>query len=437
MRMLQLRGIAGIIVFIGIALLFSTNRRKVRWRPIMGGVLLQFLIAALLFLNPGGIKAFMVINSTVVSLLDHAREGAYLVFGQLAIPPGQTGAAGEESMGFFLAFQALPTIIFFSALMSLLYFVRIMPLILKTFSYIFTRVMHISGAEALCTSSNIVVGIESVFSIRPYLNKMTRSEFHQILTAGMATIASSVLGFYVLLLIEKFPMIAGHLVSASLLSAPAAVVMAKAMVPETESPQTMGKTVSGEKLPAHSLVEAVLLGANEGLKLTLGIVALLIAFIGLVSLANAIVGWTGAQLSHTGLPLADISIEKILGWIFYPFTVLMGIDLRDAGAISIILGERTILTEVVSYQHLAAMMAGGKLADPRSAVLASYALCGFSHVAAIAIFVGGISALVSERARDIARLGFRALLASTLACFQTAAVASVFISVDKSLLFIG
>ncbi|MCD6384461.1 nucleoside transporter [Candidatus Sumerlaeota bacterium] len=433
----ELRGVAGIIVFIGVALLLSTNRRQVKWRPIVWGIVLQIIIAAL-FLGKGiGLEVFQAINNGVVGLLDHAREGAYLVFGQLAIPPGQTGPEGEKSLGFFLAFQALPTIIFFSALMATLYYIGVMPIILRFFSYIFTKFMHLSGAESLCTASNTVVGIESVFAIRPYLSQMTHSEFHQILTAGMATIASSVLGFYVLLLKDTFPMIAGHLVSASLLSAPAAVVMAKAMFPETETPKTMGKVVSGERVSAHSLVEAILLGANEGLKLTLGIVALLIAFLGLVSLANALIGWTGLQLSHIGIPLAGITLQKILGWVFYPFTILIGVDVKDAGTISMILGERTILTEVVSYKDLARFIASGRLADPKSAVIASYALCGFSHVASVAIFVGGISALVPERARDIASLGLRALVAATLACFQTAAVASIFIPAGQSILFKG
>ena len=436
--MLVLRGFFGVLVFLGVALLLSVNKKKVTWRPILWGVVIQCVIAVLLFRIPGGIKAFIVINNVVVGLLDHAREGAYLVFGQLAIPPGNVGPQGEQSLGFFLAFQALPTIIFFSAFMSLLYFVGIMPLILRGFSTVFTKLMRISGAESLCTASNIVVGIESVFSIRPYLATMTKSEFHQILTAGMATIASSVLGFYVLLLKDTFPMIAGHLVSASLLSAPAAIVMAKILYPETETPETLGKVVSGERIHANSPIEAILSGANEGLKLTLGIVALLIAFLGLVSLANAIIGWSGLQLSHVGLPLENISIEQILGWIFYPFTVLMGVDIQDAGTISVILGERTIMTEVVSYQHLSQLIAANQLADmERSAMLASYALCGFSHVAAIAIFVGGIASLVPERARDIAQLGFRAMIAGTLACFQTAAIAGIFVPAGKSILFMG
>lgn len=433
----QLKGFLGVIVFIGVALIFSTHRRQVKWRPIFWGVMLQFIIVLLMFRLPGGRDIFLVINNGVVALLDHAREGAYLIFGQLAIPPGHVGPRGEESLGFFLAFQALPTIIFFSALMATLYYLGIMPLILRLFSYIFTRTMRISGAESLCTASNIFVGIESVFAIRPYLEKMTPSEFHQVLTAGMATIASSMLGFYVLLLKDTFPTIAGHLVSASLISAPAAVVMAKAMFPETEEPLTMGKVISGEKLPANTLTEAILQAANEGLKLTLGIVALLIAFLGLVSLANAIVGWGGGQLDTLGLPLSNITIQKILGWLFYPFTVLMGVDIRDATAISIILGERTILTEVVSYQHLAELLKTGALSDQRSAVLASYALCGFSHIASVAIFVGGISALVPQRAGDIARLGLRALIAATLACFQTAAVAGILIPAGKSILFTG
>jgi CNT family concentrative nucleoside transporter len=437
--MLQLQAVCGIFVFIGVAMVLSTDRRSIKWRPIIVGVILQLLVAVLLFRMPGGLTFFRGVNDGVVGLLDHARKGAYLVFNQLAVPPGMVGDEGEPSLGFFLAFQGLPTIIFFSALMSVLYFVGIMPLILKGFSYVFTKVMRTSGAESLCAGSNVFVGIESVFSIRPYLSKMTKSELHMILTAGMATIASSVLGFYTFILQQDFPMIAGHLVSASLLSAPAAVVMSKLLCPETGEPVTMGKVVEPEKLEAKSLIEAILTGANEGMKLTLSIVALLIAFVGLVSLVNGIIGWVGGGAdTYLGLPLKEMSLQKVLGWIFYPFTVLIGINPGDVREISTILGERSVLTEVVSYKHLAAMLANGELIDPeRSSILASYALCGFAHVAAIAIFVGGISSLVPQRAAEIARLGFRAMIAATLACFQTAAVAGIFVSSGSSILFGG
>jgi CNT family concentrative nucleoside transporter len=430
----QLISFLGVWVLIGFALLLSRNRTKISWRTIIGGIAIQFVIGALLFLFEPGRKVFLVINDVVYELLGHARSGAYLIFGALAVPPGETGQDGEASMGFFLAFQGLPTIIFFSALMALLYHIGVMPIILRFFSRVFSRTMRLSGAESLCSASNIFVGIESLFSIRPYLQKMTSSEFALILTAGMATIASSVLGLYVILLKGTFPTIAGHLVSASLLSAPAAVVMAKILIPETQKPETTGKVVSGVGVKANSSVEAVLKGAQEGLKLTLGIVALLIAFLGLVSLANGIIGGGTALLGKTGLHFT-LSLEKMLGWIFYPFTVLIGVGLRDAGAIAQILGERTVLTEVASYKHLAGLIESGALTDMRSAVIAAYGLCGFAHVAAVAIFVGGAAALVPERAADISRLGFRALIAATLACFQTAAVAGVFVSAGGGILF--
>ncbi len=418
----------GVFTLMLVALVFSPNRKAISWRAVLGALALQFAAAALMLGAEFGRQAFNWINTIVAGFLDFSRQGAMLVFGQLAIPPGQTGPGGEPSLGFFLAFQAMPTVIFVSSLMAGLYYIGLMPLILRIFSWVFTRALRLSGAESLCTASNIFVGIESVFTIRPYIRRMTPSELHMILTAAMSTIASSVLGLYVLTLRDVFPEIAGHLVSASLLSAPAAVVMAKLLLPETERPLTFGQVVEPEKLPASTFVEALLTGASEGLKLAFGIVAMPIAFLGLVALLNGLVGWGGDLLASAGWSAAGgLSIQRLLGAAFYPFTLLIGVAPEDAGLISGILGERIVLTEVVSYQHLSEALRSGALANPRTAAIASYALCGFSHVASMAIFVGGIAALVPERAADLSRLGPRALFASTLACLQTAAVAGVFI----------
>jgi CNT family concentrative nucleoside transporter len=244
----------------------------------------------------------------------------------------------------------------------------------------------------------------------------------------MGTIASTVLAFYVLYLHEVLPTIAGHLVSASFLSAPAAVVMSKLIMPETEKPKTLGVHVKPYYEREDNLMMAIINGANSGLRYLGGIVALLAAFLGILALLNIIFGWLGGYVNDLfGLNL-EWSFEAFLGYIFYPFTLVLGIPPSDAFEVAKIIGERTIVTEVVSYQHLSQLISEGTLLHPRSGIIASYALCGFAHIASLAIFVGGVGGLVPERLKDLSRLGFRALLAATLACLMTGAVAGAFFS---------
>jgi len=356
-----------------------------------------------------------------LKLLDAASAGQEFLFGPLAVPEGE-----ETSLGFILAIQGLPLIIFFAALMGLLYYWRVMPLIIRGFAWFFSRVMRISGAESLCAASNIFVGIESATAVRPYLARMTRSEFCVILTAGMATVASSVLGVYVSFLSEAFPEIAGHLISASIMSAPAAIVMAKILAPETEEPVTLGQDIQLEYQRDSGAVEAVINGATAGVKLVVGVCALLIAFLGLVALLNLVVGYAGDQISSWLGRDWDWSIEKGLGYLFSPFAYVMGVPSDDVLKVGEMLGDRLIKTELPTYQKLSEMISSGEIRHIRSVVVASYALCGFAHVASLAIFVGGITSLVPERRRDIAQVSWRALLAATLACLMTGAVAGVF-----------
>ncbi len=396
------------------------------WRLVIWGVAIQLIFAAFVFLFPPGTALFLMINDAVVKVLESAGNGSRFLFGRLAIPPGGTGPQGEESLGFFLAFQAMPAVVFFASLMGLLYYLGVMGRIIRAFSFLFSRLMKISGAESLCASSNIFVGIESALTIRPYLKEMTTSELCTILTAGMATVASSVLALYVLLLEKEFANIAGHLVSASILSAPAAVVMSKIILPEKEVPVTLGVDVAGSLMSEKNWIEAVINGANNGIRLVAGIVALLIAFLGLVALADLILGYVGGFVNQVfGLGF-DWSLKSISGILFYPFTLAIGIPPADAGIVSDIIGERLVVTEVQSYMDLSGAIASGALHHPRSAVIATYALCGFAHVASLAIFVGGVAALVPSRTSDLTRVGPRALLAATLACLMTAAVAGTF-----------
>ncbi len=417
----NLISLLGVFFLLLVAWGLSTDRRHPNLRALGWGLGLQFLFGAFVFLTPWGAQLFLLLSNAFMKVIGAALEGARFCFGPLAIPTGEKG-----SLGFILVTQGLPTIIFFAALMAVLYHIGLMPAVIKAFSRIFTRLMGVSGAEALCTASNIFVGIESTTTILPYLKGMTRSEICMVLTAGMATIASSVMGLYILFLHREIPLIAGHLMSASLLSAPAALLMSKLLLPETGQPETLGRVVDPHVQRESNLIEAVINGAMAGGKLMLGVIVMLMAFVGLIALLNAgleafslrLAGWTGSTW--------NLRLEHVLAYVFYPFTLAIGVPPSDAFEVARLLGLRIILTEIPAYQQLSQLVATGGLHDPRSAVLASYALCGFAHIPSIAIFVGGIAALAPNQTRTLSQVTLRALLAATLACLMTAAVAGVF-----------
>jgi len=436
MSLYNLISFLGIFVLLGIAWLLSVDRKTMNMRLIIWGISLQFLFAFVIFIFPPGAKFFLWINDIVIKVMGSAAAGALFLFGRLALPPGTTNVQGEESLGFFLAFQGLPTIIFFSAFMSILYFFNIIPRIIKAFAYVFTRLLRISGAESLCAASNIFVGIESTLTIKPHLESMTHSELTTILTAGMATVASNVLAVYVFSLQNQFPTIAAHLISASFLSAPAAIIMSKILVPETETPKTLGKHVELHYEREKNVFEAVINGANAGVKLIVGIVALLIAVLGLVALFDLVLGGIGGEVNaFFGLGI-DWSLAGLLGYVFYPVTLILGIPPVDAGVVAGIIGERTIVTELTAYQDLAQAITAGALTHTRSAVICAYALCGFAHVASLAIFIGGISALAPKTVHTLSLVGIKALIAATLACLMTACIAGTFF-IESSVIFGG
>lgn len=422
---------AGIFVLMFIAWLLSSDRRTVNWRLIIWGVSLQFLLALFIFVFPPGVKLFLWINGVVVEIMGSAMAGAEFVFGPLALPPGK-----DDSLGFILAFQGLPTIIFFSALMSILYYTGVMQRIITFFARIFSGLMKVSGAESLCAASNIFVGVESSLTVKPYLDNMTSSELTTILTAGMSTVASNVLALYVFSLQDQFPRIAAHLISASFLSAPAALIMSKLIMPETDTPETLGQNIELHYTRENNIVEAVINGANSAVRLIVGIVALLIAVLGLVALTDLILTGAGGRLNvmlGTGI---DWSLKGLLGYVFYPVTIILGIPLSDASVIARIIGERVIVTEVTAYRDLATVMADGVLSHSRSAAICSYALCGFAHVASAAIFIGGISAVAPKTTNTLSRIGIKALIAATLACLMTGCIAGMFFN-ESSVLFTG
>src|SRR6476659_10105318 len=410
--------LVGFVIFAGVAWLLSSNRRRVAWKTIGAGVALQLLIGLIIFRLPVTQRVLLWLNDAVLALLNASKSGSVFLFGPLAASPGESG-----SVGFILVFQVLPVVIFFAAFTAMLYHLRVLQIFVRLFARLFHRTMKISGAESLSSAANIFVGIESTLVVRPYLEKMTRSELLLVLTTGMGTVASSTLGVYVAFLMGVFPQIAGHLISASVLAIPACVVVSKLLIPETETPETFAAVPrEHEYTRSKNLISAIIEGSMDGLKLAAGISALLIAILGLVALVDKVLG---AGSSWLGMS-EPLSFVRLLSWAFYPFALLLGLQSSDVPIASRLLGERVILTEVFSYNHLAQLISSGQISDPRTVVILSYALCGFAHVAAVAIFVGGTAALAPSRRDDLASLGLRALLAATLATLMTGCVAGVF-----------
>ena len=433
MDLYNLISFLGLFLFLFLAWAISENRRSINFRTVIAGLGLMLLFAFFIFLFPYGPKVFLFLNNVFLVFLNASGAGAEFLFGTLALPPGTVDAGGAKSLGFILAFQVFPVIIFFSAIMSVLYFYGIMQKVIKGFSSVFTKFMQVSGAESLVVASNIFVGIESAFTVRPYINNMTRSELCMILTAGMATVSSSVMGLYVFILQGEFPTIAAHLISASLLSAPATIIISKILVPETESAETAGLNVDPSYKRESGVIEAVIKGSEGGVRMIVGIAALLVAVLGILKLLDLGTVNIGHYINLFLNIDVDWSLKSLLGYAFYPFTLMIGIPFDDALKISGVIGERLVLTEVVSYQDLAKLIKDGEITNKMTIVVTSYALCGFAHFASMAIFVGGISALAPKRTSDIAKLGIKALIAATIACLITACIAGIFYTPDFAL----
>ncbi len=432
MGWLNLGSCAGCVVLAALAWVLGGCRRPLPWRTLAGSAALVLAIGALVFWLPPTRDALLLLNDAALAVLESGNAGATFLFGPLAVGPGRATPAGEPSIGFVLAAQVLPAVIFFAALMAAGYQLRLVQPVVRTFGRLFRRTLALSGAEALCGSANIFFGVESAATVRPYLERMTRSELLTLLTCGMSTVASTTLAIYVLFLREALPQIAGHLISASLLSIPAAAAMSKLLLPETERPATLGGVPpADDSARAGNLMAALAAGAWDGLRLAAGIATLLIAVLGLVGLADLL-------LSQLSQPFAaalggPLDIRRLLGWAFTPLAWLLGLeggDLREAASL---LGGRMLLTEVVAYRELSDLAAAGAL-SPRSLLILSYALCGFAHVASVGIFVGGIAGLAPSRREDLAALGPRALAGATLATLLTGAVAGAFYHGQSGLL---
>ncbi|PZV17553.1 MAG: nucleoside:proton symporter [Leptolyngbya sp.] len=497
----------GIFALCGIAWLTSENRRIIPWRTIFWGIGLQLILGLLVFLIPATRSLMELLSDGVNSILQATEAGSRFIFGSLLVPdptsappspllagrwiaraitppyvpvPGDrllsNGSSGDFiSLGYIFAFRALPSVIFFSALMALLYTLGLIQPLVNVFARIFRHTMNLSGAEALSGASNIFVGIEATLLVRPYLERMTRSELCAILTSCFGSIASTVLALYVGFLQPVFPNITGHLISASIMAIPACFVISKIVVPETEVPDTMGKAlqerqqsqtdtavedgdlierefedVGGSDVFADdeidvkqrnydqptrlNLMESVVLGAMDGVKLAVAIAALLIAILGLVALVNLFFA-NLASLATSSQPFIRgigrvfqiVTLQNILGALFLPLTFLTGVSLQwqELWHSSVLIGQRLILTEVPSYQQLAVLASQGVL-GPRALLVVSYALCGFAHLPSVGIFVGGLVSLVPSRRRDITELGWKALWAATLATLMIGCIAGLY-----------
>jgi CNT family concentrative nucleoside transporter len=406
----RLQPLSGLILIMTIAYTLSTNRRAIDRRTVAWGLSLQVVFALLVLKTTVGQRVFQTLGAAINRLLDFAFVGSSFVFGPLGSketwPRIMTTVLGPEGAryGVIFAFQVLPTIIFIAALFAILYYFGIMQVIVRLFAIVMRRVMRASGAESLNVAASIFMGqTEAPLTIRPYLPRMTESELMTVMTSGMAHISGGIMAAYILFGIE-----AQHLLTAVIMTAPGTLMMAKIFVPETQMPETMGTVRLQIERTDVNVIDAAGRGTGEGLQLALNVGAMLISFLALIALLNAILG------------LANLSLEQIFGWVFAPVAWAMGVPWRDAPTIGNLLGTRMALNEFVAYSQLGPMK---EVLDPRSFTIATFALCGFANFSSIGIQIGGIGALAPTRRHDLARLGLRAMLAGTLANFVTATIA--------------
>jgi len=394
----------GLLVMIGLAWLMSSDRRRINWRTVSSGLLLQGGFAILILNTSAGRKTFEWLGNFFGQVQQFTDEGAKLVF-------------GEGFMEHYFAFRVLPTIIFFSTFMSVLYYLGIMQGVVRAMAVVMQRTLGTSGAESLSAAANIFVGqTEAPLLIKPYIDKMTKSEIMSVMVGGFATIAGGVMAAYIGMGID-----AGHMLTASVISAPAALVMAKIIQPETEQPVTAGVVIHDVPRVGVNVFEAASLGASDGLRLALNVGAMLIAFTALMAMANAIVVWVTTLI---GMPQ---TLGNLMGYLFAPLAWVMGVPSEDCLKVGELLGIRTVTNEFIAYQQMSELLKpeSGVVLAERSKVILTYALCGFANFASIGIQIGGIGSMVPERREDIARLGLKAMLGGMLACFMTACIAGL------------
>ena len=430
----RLRALVGAILLIAVAWSLSTNRARISWRVVGWGLGLQLAFALLVLQTPMGVTFFEGMNGLVRAVLGYAEQGGRFIFGNLVsdnVPIGTLDAnqnfiatpGAVARTGAFFAFRIFPNIIFVACLMTVLYHLGIMQRVVRGAAWVMQRTMRTSGAETLCAASNIFVGLmESPLVVKPFIAKMTESELMAIMTAGMATISGGVLAAYAGMMLPYQPEAAGHLIAASIMSAPAAFVMAKLLVPETGEPATSGTLDVEAERPDVNVIDAAARGAAEGLRLALVVAAMLIAFVALISLANGVVGWAGGLVGFESL-----TIDGILGSLLAPVAWMLGVPWTDAGLVGQMIGVDLVLNEFVAFVQLEAALGGGAALDERSLIIAIYALATFANFGSVAMTVAGIGEIAPERRHDLARLGVKAMFAGMLAALLTAAFAGMLV----------
>ena len=410
---LKLVSLLGLIVFIGIAWALSSNRKRFPWRTVSWGLALQFLIGFLILKTAPGAAIFDFFQRGVTKLIGFADEGSSMVFGPLANTPLLSEKLGPGN-SFIFVVTVTATIILVAAISSLLYHYGILQVVVRGTAWIMQRLMRTSGSESLAAAANIFMGqTEAPLVIKPYLPRMTRSELLALMIGGMASIAGGVLAAYV-----SFGISAGHLLTASVMSAPASLLIAKVLLPEAENSETVAG--ASAKIPRETTngLDAVCRGASDGMMLAINVMAMLIAFVAIVALANYLLS---VGLRQIGI-LDNAPLQTVFGWVNAPFAWLMGVPTKDCEAVGAVLGERIVINEFLGYLSLSKV---NTQLDPRSYTLATYALCGFANFSSIAIQIGGIGALVPSRRADLAKLGLRAMIGGLLACYMTAAIAGI------------
>lgn len=432
---LRVRSFGALVLLAGLAWAVGHRRRTIPWRVVLWGLGLQIAFAVLVLETRVGVALFATVDHALHAVLGFTVEGARFIFGDLVfnnVPVGE-GIAGTNDpivttpravarTGAFFAFNVLPTIIFVSSLMTVLYHVGVMERVVKGLAWIMQRTMRTSAAETLATAANIFVGLmEAPLVVKPYIERMTASELMLVMTAGFATISGGVLAAYVGMLSTSFPGIAGHLIAASVMSAPAAIVVAKLMLPEEEEPETLTLAVDVER-PDVNVIDAAARGASDGLRLALEVGAMLIAFLALLAMLNALVGWVGGLAGLDGL-----SLEALLGIALAPVAWLIGVPWSEAFTVGELIGLKTVLNEFVAYLRLAELLERGAPLSSRSVVLASYALAGFANFGSIAMTIAGLGEIAPSRRHDLARLGLRAMIGGGIAALMTAAVAGMLV----------
>ncbi|GAB4142158.1 MAG: nucleoside transporter [Planctomycetota bacterium] len=424
--MLRLVSLFGILALLGLCLLFSRDRRRVPWRLVATGLSMQLALGLLFLYWPQGNAALQRFGRGVSHFLDLAQAGTGFVFNALA-DPQRVGAVFGPDNGFIFAFMVLPTLIFFCSFMSVLYHLGVMQRIVRAMAWVTVRALGTSGAESLSACANVFVGqTEAPLLVRPFLPGMTKSELHTVMVGGFATIAGGVFALYVGFVggndEARRALVAGHLMVASVMAVPAGLVCSKILWPETEVPKTLGRVVGVEIERNANVVEAAAAGASDGLKLALNVAAMLIAFLGLVAVLDWLLAFVPLREAGGERPL--LSVRYLLGWVFWPIAAVMGVAWQDVQSLGQLLGAKLAVTELVAYGDLGKMIEAGSI-RPRTAMIASFALCGFANFGSVAIQIGGLGAMAPGRRSDLSRLGLRAMFGGAIATCMTACFAGV------------